>query len=1239
MSSPIGKRALLIGTEAYQDSHFAPLPCTRADTAQLRRVLEHPAIGAFDGIEVVADPTASIMREAITAFLEGLGHDELGLLYISGHGVRLSQTTGEFFFIASDTELATVERTGVGASFVNEQLEQCRAPQKVAILDCCQSGGFSLGFRTRDAKSASIPTAPLNSRGVYIISSSGADESSYGGGTSVSDPLPSVFTEELVEALQTGRGDTGNDGIVSVDELFHYVNKQVRKRELSTPQTPVISADKVNSRIDLARCYVGPPLPPVATLDPPQPTPPHSPTNRTDSKNSQELWPMLLDYYRKCIKASISSMPLISLDEVDERYVCLPGTERLLSGDLDDTGSIPLPEEAADLVEQAIREDTELWYGYPAVVLMTKPNGESYRTPRFAPLFIRQVEVVADAQGPRLKPYGEPKPHPQLAADRLDADAAKEMIRTYQSHWQGGMHSQLVQEIRAFLRELALSDVQPLRPDDLEPNIDIRTPVQGARNAAVLFLVSHENQASTGLLKDLNYIVDNIDAINRTALGSLLDVLAAQQERATTDWQQVAPLPLNEGQQDVLRSAMTHRLTVATGPPGTGKSQLVANLVATAISNGQKVLVASTNNRAVDEVWERCDGLVPGSVVRTGSKSGEKNYREEERAALQKLLDVAPSATNVGTARSRLLRATNALGSVVAKIAEKAKLERELLRIAENREAAAKQLGRTPKELCTHFDDDVDLDDLARRARRAANARIFGRWRRSRFLRSVRWDAELPTDACSMIDNWAKAEQRWRTEGDMISRLPEDDTQKRALDDQHENVREWSRQLLESVVYNEARAGKQKILSLIQATASPQSDWKEVRSALKYVQGWAVTNLSVRRFPTQPGLFDLVIVDEASQCSIPQVFSVLFRAKRALIIGDPMQLAPVIDLKPAQEAEIRREVGVSASRLEKHRLTYHRHSAFHAFETGARGSLLLDEHFRCHPTIAAVSNEQFYGGKLTVLTDVTKLRRLPRRAILWAHVSGDGCCRRGGSWVNEAEAELVQRSVEYLLEQLPTGSNVGVVTPFAAQATLLKQHWQGDDRVRVGTVHTFQGAQRDAMVFSLVAGKGMRSKTRSWLSGELNLWNVAITRARSHLVVVGDRDLWSKEGGIGYILINAAEESPEDRSNGVDALDPLLMRLDARLNISSNIQVELLKTLDGYCVDAVVLNGVTTTAVLLDRGYGDIAPARHLRLQYERQRLLAEPNRTRRAERIPAWRLFDDQEHLIAATAASDQNG
>ena len=131
------------------------------------------------------------------------------------------------------------------------------------------------------------------------------------------------------------------------------------------------------------------------------------------------------------------------------------------------------------------------------------------------------------------------------------------------------------------------------------------------------------------------------------------------------------------------------------------------------------------------------------------------------------------------------------------------------------------------------------------------------------------------TDVCSLIARWAKAEQRWRVKGLSISRLPEDGAQKCALEQRNEDVQTAARQLLESVVNTEARAGKQNILSLLQATASGKNDWNEVSSALKRVRGWAVTNLSVRRFPPEPRLFDLVIVDEASQCSIPQVFQVI----------------------------------------------------------------------------------------------------------------------------------------------------------------------------------------------------------------------------------------------------------------------------------------------------------------------------------------------------------------------------
>src|SRR5699024_2880823 len=117
-------RALLIHTETYQDGSFTDLPSTRADTSQLQQVLAHRNIGAFEA-RVVGDLPADDMCAEIAEFLESCEQDELALLYLSGHGVRAHSTTGEFYFVATDTDYDRVAATGVSARFVNERLEEC----------------------------------------------------------------------------------------------------------------------------------------------------------------------------------------------------------------------------------------------------------------------------------------------------------------------------------------------------------------------------------------------------------------------------------------------------------------------------------------------------------------------------------------------------------------------------------------------------------------------------------------------------------------------------------------------------------------------------------------------------------------------------------------------------------------------------------------------------------------------------------------------------------------------------------------------------------------------------------------------------------------------------------------------------------------------------------------------------------------------------------------------------------
>ena len=176
--------------------------------------------------------------------------------------------------------------------------------------------------------------------------------------------------------------------------------------------------------------------------------------------------------------------------------------------------------------------------------------------------------------------------------------------------------------------------------------------------------------------------------------------------------------------------------------------------------------------------------------------------------------------------------------------------------------------------------------------------------------------------------------------------------------------------------------------------------------------------------------------------------------------------------------------------------------------------IVLDEHYRCHPHIARWFNRVFYDGSLTVLTDVARMPSNERR-IGWIDVRGE--VRRGGagSWTNIAEAEVAVRQIAAMVRH--AGRSVGVVTPFSAQAALIQRlarrdEQLGDERLDAadfccGTAHRFQGGERDTIVFSAVLTPGIPQRTAAWVEREKNLINVAVSRARQSLVVLGHPEI------------------------------------------------------------------------------------------------------------------------------------
>jgi hypothetical protein len=376
----------------------------------------------------------------------------------------------------------------------------------------------------------------------------------------------------------------------------------------------------------------------------------------------------------------------------------------------------------------------------------------------------------------------------------------------------------------------------------------------------------------------------------------------------------------------------------------------------------------------------------------------------------------------------------------------------------------------------------------------------------------------------------------------------------------------------------------------------------------------------------------LAILDEASQCSIPAVVPVLFRAKRVLIIGDPMQLTHVTTMTAATEADCRTRAGIGAGWLEQRCLAYRRHSPFRAFDNAADQTLLLDEHYRCHPVIAEISNRLFYGSQLAILTDVSRLRRIDDKPVTWQPVLGVARRPPSGSWSNEAEAQHVSQVVRQLQARLPSEATIGVVTPFRAQRELISKLCRGTN-ARVGTVHTFQGGECDAMVLSIVGGHEMPESGLRWLQREPNLWNVAITRARSHLIVVGDLDFWRGRPGVVGALADLAEgdeatiirRSASTADGGRCAADMLHRQLE-QAQPPVNYRRDAIQ--HGYRCDFLIDSSTEAVALLVDYGHGEQEPARHLRLQLEQRDRLAATG-VRHAIRVPAWRAILDAARVI----------
>ena len=235
----MGKIALLIAVSEYE-SGLNPLPATIKDVEAMQRVLQNPEIGGFE-VECLLNPDPLQMQTAIENLFLGSQRDDIVLLYFSGHGIK--HDNGKLYFATKSTrknEQGELSRAStVSADFVHDIINdnRSRSRRQVIILDCCFSGAFSPGTKGEDDISLNFEKVQLGGEGRAVLTSS----------TSTQYSFESVYTQYLVQGIETGEADENNDGFISVNELHQYVQRKVQegKHEMK-PQIQAVIKEGFN---------------------------------------------------------------------------------------------------------------------------------------------------------------------------------------------------------------------------------------------------------------------------------------------------------------------------------------------------------------------------------------------------------------------------------------------------------------------------------------------------------------------------------------------------------------------------------------------------------------------------------------------------------------------------------------------------------------------------------------------------------------------------------------------------------------------------------------------------------------------------------------------------------------------------------------------------------------------------------------------------------------------------------
>jgi superfamily I DNA and/or RNA helicase len=565
----------------------------------------------------------------------------------------------------------------------------------------------------------------------------------------------------------------------------------------------------------------------------------------------------------------------------------------------------------------------------------------------------------------------------------------------------------------------------------------------------------------------------------------------------------VYPFGFNISQKQAVDNALGNNVSIIEGPPGTGKTQTILNIIANVVMRGESVAVVSSNNSATQNVLDKLKKHdIDFIVAYLGNSSNKEAFINTQDGQIPDISQWKLENEIYNKIGAQLIEMSHFLNEMLVYKNKMSQIQREL-----------EALKTEQKYFLQYYDETNDKDIVIKTNGKMKSSAVLKLWIENEnkdtvsnitFITKVLYFFKYgitnfklynnPHDRLITVlqKNFYKLKINELTEQikDLSNKINDYD-----FDDNMKHYTTLSMQLFCAKLAGKYSNGRQKSLYELDDL------WKNPERFINDYPVILSTTYSLRSSLSSEYVYDYVIIDEASQVDLATGALALSCARKAVIVGDLKQLPNVVNDEMKKKTD---EVFTSFSLEEAYRFSNHSLllSVSEVFRKAPR--TLLREHYRCHPKIIEFCNQRFYNNQLSVFTE-TKSDLQP----LMVYKTAIG--KHSRDRINQRQIDVILNEV-IPQQRLNVGrDSIGIVTPYRNQTKALQEVFQGTN-VRANTVDKFQGQECDTIIISTVDDE------ISEFSDDPNRLNVAVSRAINQLIVVTDGNPNRKDTNIGDLI-------------------------------------------------------------------------------------------------------------------------